>query len=95
MAQVDQSLTCRIDDWLDYLLDAWQGLPEAEHQIDSWDLIEQIDYIEEWGPKQSLLEGLRGEASSGKMNHEQQQRFAELEALVERNRPILTGLRES
>ena len=95
MAQVDQSLTRRIDDWLDYLLDAWRELPEIERQIDSWDLIEQIDYVEEWGPKESLLASLRHDASLGKMNRDQQSRFTELEGLVERNRSILERLRAS
>ena len=32
-----------IEQWLEYLTEAWQGLPQAAIDIDKWDLAEQID----------------------------------------------------
>jgi hypothetical protein len=32
-----------IDEWLEYLTEASQGLPQSAINIDKWDLAEQID----------------------------------------------------
>ena len=95
MAQVEQHLDRKIDDRLDYLLGAWRELPDAEREIDSWDLVEQIDYVLEWTPKEELLDRLREYSARGQMNDVQLKRLAELEELVARHRPILTRLQQS
>ena len=97
MAQVEvESATReRINQWLDRLIVAWRRLPQAEKEIDGWDLIERIDYIEEWNPKEALLDQLRGDAQAGLMDVGQTRRLAELEELVARYRPILTRLQQS
>jgi len=84
-----------IDSLLDYLIDAWKGLPQAGRDIDKWDLIEQIDYVEEWTPKVDLLNRLEGYAADGLLDNQQKLRLAELRHLVGEYQPILTRLRQS
>jgi hypothetical protein len=84
-----------IDQWLEYLSDAWQGLPRAAEEIDGWDLIEQIDYVEEWTPKVDLATQLRRLIAAPQATDEQRARYRRLERLMRENRPILDRLRAS
>jgi hypothetical protein len=82
----------RTDFLLEYLLTAWQELPSVERTIDDWDLIEQIDYVEEWSVKESLLLELTRCAPNA-MTDEQRQKYDELQKVIEKHRPILQRLR--
>ncbi len=95
MAQVGTAPAREIDERLDYLLEAWRGLPDAEREIDQWDLVEQIDYVLEWTPKEDLLDRIREFAANGQMSSRQLERLAELERLAARYRPILVRLQQS
>ena len=95
MAQVRTDIQQRIDWLLDYLTNAWQQLPRAAQEIDSWDLIEQIDYVEEWTPKLGLVTQLRELITSPAATPEQRERYQLLEQLMRKNRPILDYLRAS
>jgi len=95
MAQVIVALQKRVDFLLDYLSDSWRELPRVEGEIDNWDTIEQVDYVEEWGPKEALLDELRRYASDGQMTEEQRGRYSQLEHFIAEHRRILTRLRES
>lgn len=95
MAQVTTDVQHTIDQWLEYLTEAWRGLPQAAREIDQWDLVEQIDYVEEWTPKEELAVQLRHLIVSPEATRDQQQRFQQLERLMRDYRPILDRLRAS
>jgi hypothetical protein len=95
MAQVIPGVRERVDFLLDYLTTAWQELPAVEHKIDQWDQLDQIDYIEEWSPKESLLRELSLYAADGVLNNGQRRRYGTLQRMIQRNRPILERLRSS
>lgn len=95
MAEVAKDLQQDIDSMLDYLSEAWADLPQAERDIDSWDLIEQIDYVEEWTPKLGTLKWLERYVADNLLNDQQKRRYAELCRLVEEYQPILERLRNS
>lgn len=95
MAKVATDVRQHIDYLLDHLFSAWVDLPRVVREIHSWDLVDQLSYIEEWGAQDSLGDVLRKYLSRGQMTEEQQARFEELERLIRENRPILQGLRES
>ena len=84
-----------IDQRLDYLTEAWCGLPRAEREIDQWDLIDLMDYVEEWTPKEDLAADLRRLIASPDATEEQQRRYERLERLMRANRPILDRWRAS
>ncbi|MCD6289238.1 MAG: hypothetical protein J7M34_01950 [Anaerolineae bacterium] len=95
MAPVVTDVQERVDFLLDYLLQAWRELPEVEQNIDYWDLIEQIDYVEEWTPKMALMDELERYASDGVLTDQQQERYRELLGLARKHRATLEGLRRS
>ncbi|HEX5585286.1 hypothetical protein [Gaiella sp.] len=95
MARVKSDVQRTIDRWLDYLLEAWQNLPKVEREIDNWDLIEQIDYVEEWTPKLDVANHLAELVASSEVTNEQRERYEQLQELMRRNRPILERLRAS
>lgn len=93
MAQVTSGN--RIDTILNALLDAWRSLPAVAREIDSWDLMEQIDYLEEWAPKVDWLERLHRMARGGLLSESQRSRYEELLQLERDYRDLLTQLRSS
>jgi len=95
VAQVTTDTERRIDQLLDLLLAAWAELPHVEPQIDTGDLLDQIDYVEDWGAKEALREELDGYALAGLLSEDQQQRYAELQHLLEMHLPIVGRLRSS
>lgn len=95
MAQVAVSTEQKIDRLLDDLTSAWEDLPRVAKQIDQWDLIEQIDYIEEWAVREDQAARLRRLIDSPAATPEQCQRYARLAHLMGVNRPILEKLRAS
>jgi hypothetical protein len=95
MAHVATEVQREIDRLLDDLFVAWQGLSQAAMDIDQWDLIEQIDYVEEWAPKESQAIHLRRLMESPEATREQHQRYEQLKRLLRTNRPILEQLRAS
>lgn len=95
MAQVTEAVHQRIEFLLEDLTSAWRELPTVEREIDAWDLIEQVDYIEEWTPKEELRHQLDRLAEGEALNDEQVGRYRELLQLVAKHRPILDRLRSS
>ena len=93
MAQVATRSQERVDVLLDSLIDAWRELPAVARKIDRWDLIAQIDYVEEWGAKESLADVLRGMIASPTATAEQRARYGELQRLTREYSPILNHLR--
>lgn len=93
MVEVTQTTKAGIDHDLERSLASWSELPQVEAEIDSWHQLEQIDFVEEWAVQEDRLARLERYAASGAMTTEQRARFAELQAVVARNRPIITRLR--
>lgn len=95
MAQVAVDVQRKVDRLLDDLLAAWEALPTVEREIDQWDLIDQIDYVEEWAPKEDQADRLRQLMASPGVTEEQRQRYEHLQRLMWTNRPILERLQAS
>ena len=95
MAQVAADVQRTIDHWLDYLLEAWQNLPHVEEVIDQWDLVKQIEYVEEWAPKLEVANHLAQLIASPDATREQRWRYEQLQQVMRVNRPILDRLRAS
>ncbi len=83
-------------DWqLDWSLWQWGRLPEVEVEIDQWDQLDQIHFIEEWPLEEERLLRPERYAANGSFTPEQRERYEQLTRLVARNRPIVQRLRES
>jgi hypothetical protein len=89
MAQVASRTRDRVDAILDSLLEAWRGVPQAARSIDQWDLIKQIEYVEEWGARLSVADSL------GKryLTPAQRARYDELQRLTQEYGPVLDRMR--
>jgi hypothetical protein len=95
---VAQALTAvhqLIDEMLDQLLFQWRRLPEVAAEIDGWDLLEQLDFIEEWPLEEDRLADLEGYVARRRLTPDQLARFAELQRVIEQNRPIIRRLQAS
>ena len=95
MAQVRPEVQQQVDWMLERSLAAWRGLPEVEAEIDGWDQIDQIVFIEEWPIEENHLTALERYASQGALTPDQMARYGELKRVVERNHPIIRRLQES
>lgn len=89
MAQVDRATRSNVDHLLKWATAAWAEVPEVEREIDSWDLLAQLVFTEEWGLEEDRLLRLAELAQSSEFTEEQSIRYRELLSLVERNRPAL------
>jgi hypothetical protein len=92
MAQVTAQARHEIDKLLDLLTWQWERLPEVEAEIDGWDLIEQLDFIEEWPLEEMRLRRLEKYVAEGCLEQEQLARYERLCAIIERYRPIISRL---
>jgi hypothetical protein len=92
MAQVGRATHVDVDHLLERAKAAWDGLVEVEQEIDSWDLIDQIVYIEEWPIQEDRLLRLAQHARAGDLTEEQCLRYQALLKLVEERRPIIERL---
>lgn len=98
MAEVtedQQKIRERIDRMLYYSKATWEELPQVESEIDSWDLMDQLTYIEGWPPNEEQLKWLERYAQEGHMAKDQLARYEELKELVAKNRPIIRRLQNS
>lgn len=95
MAQVNETVAEGIDHVLDIALWQWQSLPEVAAEIDEWDLLDQLNFIEEWPIEEDRLLFLERHAADDSMSLEQRARFEELKRIVACNRPIIQRLQNS
>ena len=95
MAQVSPSTRADVDRQLERARAAWDGLPDVEREIGTWDLVDQLVFIEEWPIEEDRLRTLAGHASRGELTSEQLARYEHLLRSVERHRPLVTRLRAS
>jgi hypothetical protein len=80
----------RIERLFALLFDFWQRMPEVAREIDSWDLLDQLDFTEDDRvSKLNLFAELSGYAEKGLLTAEQNARFVDLKRLMEQNRPYL------
>ena len=95
MAQVTQAVSQDIEKLLDLLAWQWERLPEVESEIDTWDLMERLNFIEEWPLEEDRLMQLKRYVDDGLLNLSQRNRFAAIEQTIARNRPIIRRLQNS
>ena len=95
MAEVSTQMRERIDRDLGWSLWQWGRLPEVEAEIDQWDQMDQIVFVEEWTLEEERLLRLEQYVAEGVLTPEQLAQYEELRALVAENRPIIRRLRES
>jgi hypothetical protein len=95
MAQVGTSIHQDIEKLLDLLLWQWGRLPEVEAEIDTWDLVEQLDFIEEWPLEEMRLKQLEQYAAQGALTPQQSARYRNLKRLISENRAIIRRLQAS
>ena len=95
MLQVDPETRASVDHDLKRSFAAWEGLIEVEPEIDSWDLIQQIVYIEERPLEEERLKRLAEHARAGGLTQEQCLRYQALPRLVEERKPVIERLRRS
>ncbi len=69
-------------------------MPKVAREIDSWDLLDQLVYTEEWPLEIDRLAQLEDYAKSGHMTEAQLARYDELKALVSANTPLLERILE-
>lgn len=95
MAQVTNKTEQDVERQLDWSLWQWGRLPEVEAEIDRWDLLDQLVFIEEWPLEEERLRRLERYRAEGAMTPDQLTRYEQLKRLVARNRPIIHRLQES
>jgi len=71
VAQVGSTVKLRVDVLLGSLLAAWASLPRIVEQIDQLDLVDQLDFTEEWPLFEDQLRELRQRAAAGVRSPEQ------------------------
>jgi hypothetical protein len=95
MAQVSHPTQADLDHDLERAMSAWSGLVEVEQEIDGWDLIDQIVYLQEWQIQEDRLRRLAAHAEAGALSEEQCVRYRGLLRLVAVRRPIIERLLRS
>ena len=93
MAEVAISAHQDIEESLDWLIWQWQRLPEVEREIDDWDLLDQLNFVEEWPLEEMRLERLERYVVQGVLSLDQLVRYKSLQQLIAKNRPIIQRLR--
>jgi hypothetical protein len=94
MAQVahDPQVVVRIDDYLDYLIRTWEGVPLEVREWDEWDEFTRLSYDLDWGVPNERLAQLHSWSEQGLFNAAQHARFNQLLALVARYQPLLARI---
>ncbi len=95
MALVSHDREKRIGERLDRLLCEWGSLPAIAAEIDDWDIVRQLDFIEEWPIQEDALADIARHAAAGALTTTQLGRYEELKRVVARNRPIIQRLQNS
>ena len=95
MAHVTDKVRGHVELLLTHSFYQWQRLPRVRDEIDSWDLIDQIVFIEEWPLEEQHLRMIEAYAAKGVLTVEQIARLDELKRIVEQNRPIIRELQRT
>lgn len=89
MVEVKRRTNRWIDNRLEWLTAYWAELPEVVREFDTWDVVEQLTYIEEWRRLESQRKELVEHARRGLLTPGQRNEYQELQRLVEHHRHIL------
>ena len=92
MARIDRVARGDVDHFLDRAVAAWDGLANIEREISTWDLEDQLAFVEEWPREEERLARLAELAQAGAFDDDQRARYGRLLALVKHNRPVATRL---
>jgi hypothetical protein len=94
MAQVaaPPDVSVWIDDYLAYLFNVMNDLLEIDAEWDTWDDIQQLDFVFEWDIKRDRLSQLEDWAKQGLMTADQRERYRRLLDIMNDRRPILDRL---
>ena len=94
MAEVaeDERFRERIDDYLDYLIRTWEGIPALAAEWNEWDDLSQSTFVHNWGVPADRMHQLRQWAGQKLMSPAQQARYRELLKLVAKNQPLLEAM---
>ena len=94
MAQVaqDPQLTSRIEHYLDYLINQWEGIPELAAEWHEWDRESRLTFMFNWGVPRDRLHSLRQWREQGLLTPEQGERYDRLMKLVAEHRLTLERL---
>ncbi|MFV9506006.1 MAG: hypothetical protein AB4911_15750 [Oscillochloridaceae bacterium umkhey_bin13] len=85
----------RIDQQLDELLYQWGRLPDVAATIDTWSILEQLEFTEEWPIQEDQLKLLTDRIATNPITERQRTHYAELIQVVDANRPIIAQLRNA
>ncbi|HEY7032928.1 MAG TPA: hypothetical protein VH482_16405 [Thermomicrobiales bacterium] len=85
-------LSARIDDYLTYLFDVMDDMLEVDADWDTWDDIEQLDFVIEWDIKRDRLGQLADWEKQGLLSRAQSQRYRKLLEVVDQRQPIIDRL---
>jgi hypothetical protein len=92
VAQLAAPEQAKIERELDRAFRAWQRLPEVEAAFGAWAEDVVLDFVFEWTLEEDRLHRLAAHAAQGDLTGQQQKRYRQLVALVERHRPIVERL---
>jgi hypothetical protein len=94
MAQViqDADLRARIDGYLHYLVETWQGVPMLAAEWGDWDEHSRLVFALDWPVCEDRLHQLRQWAAEGRLTAPQRRQYDDLLALERRHRPTLERL---
>ena len=92
MAYVAHERLTRTDRYLDYLFAEWARIPEIAEEWAEWEEPDRLLFVLEWPIKEDRLCQLRQWVDEGALTAEQLERYRELQALIEKYRPILEPL---
>lgn len=82
----------QIDEFLDYLLRIWGGIPALAAEWGEWDEDSKLTFVHNWGVPTDRLHQVQEWAAQGLLTLAQQARYAELRRLVVRHGPTLDRL---
>ena len=88
----DPGVSARVANYLTYLFDVMDDLPEIDREWDSWDDIQQLDFVVEWDIKRDRLFQLESWNERGLLTPAQQERYRLLLRVLDQRRPILDRL---
>lgn len=91
-AALDRSDADRL---IDRLRERWGALPAVEREIDGWDLLDQLDFIEEWNLVDAMVRQLDAIAAADALTRSQRERYQRLHELIAAHRPIIERLRRT
>lgn len=92
MAQLDRATREDIDQLLTRAFAVWESLADVEQEIDTWELEDQLAFVEEWPLEEDRLQRLAWMAQTHVLSESQQKRYRQLLALVGQRRTLVAGL---